>query len=85
MYIEWCYSSTELFSPFRVGGSLRYLFWYVFGMSDLKDLQTTEDFVITQYIGEVLLGLYAIASVLVAINMLIAMMSNTYQNVVVSA
>ena len=54
-------------------------------MSDLKDLQTTEDFVITQYIGEVLLGLYAIASVLVAINMLIAMMSNTYQNVVVSA
>lgn len=66
----------------KVGGSLRYLFWYVFGMSDLKDLQTTEDFVITQYIGEVLLGLYAIASVLVAINMLIAMMSNTYQNVV---
>ncbi|XP_044175127.1 short transient receptor potential channel 5-like [Acropora millepora] len=65
----------------RIGGTLRYLFWDVFGMMELQDLKTSEEFVITQYAGEVLLGLYAIASLLVAINMLIAMMSNTYQRV----
>ena len=64
---------------------MRYLFWYLFGKSALKDLNTTEDFVITQYTGEILLALYAILSVLVAMNMLIAMMSNTYQRVAVSA
>ena len=52
---------------------------------ELQDLKTSEEFVITQYAGEVLLGLYAIASLLVAINMLIAMMSNTYQRVAVSS
>ncbi|XP_044175027.1 LOW QUALITY PROTEIN: short transient receptor potential channel 4-like [Acropora millepora] len=65
----------------RIGGTLRYLFWNVFGMTELGDLNTSEEFVITQYAGEVLLALYAIASLLVAINMLIAMMSNTYQRV----
>ena len=70
---------------FRIGGTLRYLFWNVFGMTGLRDLNTSEGFVITQYAGELLLGLYAIASLLVAINMLIAMMSNTYQRVAVSS
>ncbi|KAK2565951.1 Short transient receptor potential channel 5 [Acropora cervicornis] len=65
----------------RIGGTLRYLFWDVFGMMELQDLKTSEQFVITQYAGEMLLGLYAIASLLVAINMLVAMISNTYQRV----
>ena len=52
---------------------------------ELQELNTSEEFKITQYAGEVLLGLYVIASVLVAINMLIAMISNTYQRVAVSA
>ena len=54
-------------------------------MMELRELNTSEEFKITQYAGEVLLGLYAIASILVAINMLIAMMSNTYQRVAVSS
>ena len=70
---------------FRIGGTLRYLFWNAFGMTELRDLNTSERFVITHYAGELLLGLYAIASLLVAINMLIAMMSNTYQRVAVSS
>ena len=61
------------------------MFWNVFGMTELGDLNTSEGFVITQYAGEMLLALYAIASLLVAINMLIAMMSNTYQRVAVSS
>ena len=54
-------------------------------MMELQDLKTSEQFVITQYAGEMLLGLYAIASLLVAINMLVAMISNTYQRVAVSS
>ncbi|XP_022789137.1 short transient receptor potential channel 3-like isoform X1 [Stylophora pistillata] len=65
----------------RIGGTLRFLFWDLFGMSDLSDLRTDKNFIITQYTGEVLLGLYTIFSIVVAINMLIAMMSNSYQRV----
>ena len=69
---------------FRIEGSLRFLFWNLFGLSELEDLKTEENFIITQYTGELLLGLYSIASVIVAINMLIAMMANSYQRVAVS-
>lgn len=68
----------------RIGGSLRFLFWDLFGMSDVEDLETERNFIITQYTGEVLLGLYSILSIVVAINMLIAMMANSYQRVAVS-
>ena len=53
-------------------------------MSDVSDLSTERNFIITQYTGEVLLGLYSILSIVVAINMLIAMMANSYQRVAVS-
>ena len=53
-------------------------------MADLGDLKTDGKFAITQFTGELLLGLYSIASILVAINMLIAMMTNSYQQVAVS-
>jgi len=69
---------------FRIGGSLRFLFWDLFGIADVDDLETEENFIITQYTGELLLGLYSIASIIVAINMLIAMMANSYQKVAVS-
>ena len=69
---------------YRIGGSLRFLFWDLFGMSDLSDMRTEKNFIITQYTGEVLLGLYSIISIVVAINMLIAMMANSYQRVAVS-
>ena len=53
-------------------------------MAEVDDLSTEDNFIITQYTGEVLLGLYNILSIVVAINMLIAMMSNSYQRVAVS-
>ena len=53
-------------------------------MSELSALSTDKNFIITQYTGEILLGLYSILSILVAINMLIAMMANSYQRVAVS-
>ena len=72
------------FAFYRTGGSLRFLFWVLFGLSELSGLKTDKDFIITQYTGEILLGLYSILSIVVAINMLIAMMANSYQRVAVS-
>ena len=73
------------FDPFRVEGGVRFLFWNLFGMSEVSDLAVTgSGFFITQVTGELLLALFSIVSVLVAINMLIAMMSNSYQQVAVS-
>ena len=72
------------FSFDRIGGSLRFLFWDLFGLSELSELSTEKNFIITQYTGEILLGLYSILSIVVAINMLIAMMANSYQRAVVS-
>ena len=61
------------------------MFWNLFGMSEVSDLAVTgSGFFITQVTGELLLALFSIVSVLVAMNMLIAMMSNSYQQVVVS-
>ncbi|XP_020604076.1 short transient receptor potential channel 3-like [Orbicella faveolata] len=65
----------------QIDGSLRFLFWDLFGKSALSDLSTDKNFIITQYTGELLLGLYSILSILVALNMLIAMMANSYQRV----
>ena len=48
-------------------------------MSDLA--VTGSGFFITQVTGELLLALFNIVSVLATINMLIAMMSNSYQQV----
>lgn len=53
-------------------------------MSELSDLSTERNFIITQYTGEILLGLYSVLSIVVFINMLIAMMANSYQRVAVS-
>lgn len=65
----------------EIGGTLRFLFWDLFGKASLSDLNTDKSFIISQYTGEVLLGLYSIISSLVALNMLIAMMSNSFQRV----
>ena len=73
------------FDPFRVEKGVRFLFWNLFGMSEVSDLAVTgSGFFITQVTGELILALFGVVSVLVAMNMLIAMMSNSYQQVAVS-
>lgn len=73
------------FDPFRVEGGLRFLFWNLFGMSEVSDLDVKgSDSITTKVTGELLLALFSIISILVALNMLIAMMSNSYQHVAVS-
>ncbi|XP_032221589.1 short transient receptor potential channel 3 [Nematostella vectensis] len=74
-------STTSEFAS--VQGSMRLVFWAIFDKTELEEFNTDPSFPtkITQSTGEVLFALFNIASILVAINMLIAMMSNSFQKV----
>ena len=66
----------------RLEGSFRNLFWALFGLTELDSL-SAEDDAVTQNTGQLLFGLYNITAILVSLNMLIAMMANTFQQVAV--
>ena len=60
------------------------MFWGLFDKTDLESFKTDEKFAITAVTGELLFAGYNIAAVIVALNMLIAMLSNTFQKIAVS-
>ena len=61
------------------------MFWALFDKTDLDSFKTNDGrFEITATTGEILFAGYNIAAVIVAINMLIAMLSNTFQKIAVS-
>lgn len=74
-----------MFSLFSVYNSLYGLFWSFFGMTDVSNFETkSKHFRITDITGEVLFGAFQILMVIIAINLLIAMMSRSYENIAVS-
>ena len=68
----------------RIEGTFSTLFWALFGHVDLSTFNTSEQAQITEVTGHLLFATYSLASVLVALNLLIAMLSNTYKKVDVS-
>lgn len=57
----------------------------MFGMADINEFATKDNqFKITRIIGEALFGSFLIIMVIIAVNMLIAMMSRSYEAVAVS-
>ena len=68
----------------RIEGVVSTLFWALFGHVDLTTFDTSENAEITQVTGHLLFATYSLASVLVALNLLIAMLSNTFKKVSVS-
>jgi hypothetical protein len=55
------------------------MFWALFDKIDLEDFDTKDrTFKITQETAKVLFAFYSICAVMVALNMLIAMMSHSY-------
>ncbi|XP_070554378.1 transient-receptor-potential-like protein isoform X2 [Ptychodera flava] len=57
------------------------LFWAVFGMVKRDMTQLAHNLAFTESIGELLLLCWSMASIIVLINMLIAMMSQSYQHI----
>ena len=57
------------------------MFWALFDKTDLEEFDTKDGtFEITQKTAKLLFGLYSICAVLVALNMLFAMMGHSYDN-----
>nr|CDP91278.1 BMA-TRP-2, isoform f [Brugia malayi] len=61
--------------------SMETLFWSSFGIIILEQLDIVESHGPTKWTGRTILGCYCCCSVIVLLNMLIAMMSNSYQDI----
>ncbi|CAL8349179.1 unnamed protein product [Arctogadus glacialis] len=61
--------------------TLQSLFWSVFGLVNLYVTNVKADHEFTEFVGATMFGTYNIISLVVLLNMLIAMMNNSYQNI----
>ncbi|XP_048590642.1 short transient receptor potential channel 5 isoform X2 [Nematostella vectensis] len=65
-----------------VGSGLNSLFWSVFGLTELNSFGTNDaKFTITKETGEVMFGFFQVIAVIVAVNMLIAMMTRSFESI----
>lgn len=68
----------------RLFETLQSLFWSIFGLLNLYVTNVKARHEFTEYIGATMFGTYNIISLVVLLNMLIAMMNNSYQLIAVS-
>ncbi|XP_041920288.1 short transient receptor potential channel 4-like isoform X1 [Alosa sapidissima] len=61
--------------------TLQSLFWSIFGLISLYVTNVQPDHVFTEFVGATMFGTYNIISLVVLLNMLIAMMNNSYQHI----
>ncbi|CAO2613222.1 Short transient receptor potential channel 3, partial [Lemmus lemmus] len=65
--------------------SFKTLFWSIFGLSEVTSVVLKYDHKFIENIGYVLYGIYNVTMVVVLLNMLIAMINSSYQEIEVSA
>nr|XP_055064472.1 short transient receptor potential channel 4a [Misgurnus anguillicaudatus]XP_055064473.1 short transient receptor potential channel 4a [Misgurnus anguillicaudatus] len=61
--------------------TLQSLFWSIFGLVSLYVTNVKPDHKFTEFVGATMFGTYNIISLVVLLNMLIAMMNNSYQHI----
>ena len=76
-----CICYLFIFSMFEI---LQTLYWSIYGLVDLEHAELNEKHAITELIGKLMFGSYSFIAFIVLLNMLIAMMSNSYQIISVS-
>lgn len=71
------------FSPYfpRVEESFKTLFWAIFGLSEVKSVVINYNHKFIENIGYVLYGVYNVTMVIVLLNMLIAMINSSFQEI----
>lgn len=72
------------FSVLRLFETLQSLFWSIFGLLNLYVTNVKARHEFTEFIGATMFGTYNVISLVVLLNMLIAMMNNSYQLIAVS-
>ena len=71
----------SFFSLFEI---IQSLYWAIYGLVDLNHAELEEPHEFTEFIGKLMFGSYSWIGFVVLLNLLIAMMSNSYQNISVS-
>lgn len=66
---------------FRLFETLQSLFWSIFGLISLYVTNVKPEHEFTEYVGSTMFGTYNVISLVVLLNMLIAMMNNSYQHI----
>uniref|UniRef100_A0A3B3X3X0 Transient receptor ion channel domain-containing protein n=1 Tax=Poecilia mexicana TaxID=48701 RepID=A0A3B3X3X0_9TELE len=74
-----CYTQNNAFST--LFETLQSLFWSVFGLIALHVTNVKANHTFTKFVGSTMFGTYNIISLVVLLNMLIAMMNNSYQHI----
>lgn len=74
-----------VFFCYRLFETLQSLFWSIFGLINLYVTNVDAEHQFTEFVGATMFGTYNIISLVVLLNMLIAMMNNSYQHIAVSA
>lgn len=69
----------------RLFETLQSLFWSIFGLINLYVTNVKAQHEFTEFVGATMFGTYNVISLVVLLNMLIAMMNNSYQLIAVSA
>lgn len=88
MYVMRVFSILYRFLPpsifCRLFETLQSLFWSVFGLLNLYVTNVKARHEFTEFVGATMFGTYNVISLVVLLNMLIAMMNNSYQLIAVS-
>lgn len=71
-------------SVLRLFETLQSLFWSIFGLLNLCVTNVKARHEFTEFVGATMFGTYNVISLVVLLNMLIAMMNNSYQLIAVS-
>lgn len=64
----------------RFNETFRFLFWTMFGVVNQEYVDMPE-FVLAEFVGRVLYGIFTLVIVIVLLNMLIAMITNSFQKI----
>ncbi|XP_062909061.1 transient receptor potential cation channel subfamily C member 2b [Mobula hypostoma] len=61
-------------------GTLQFLFWTMFGMEEPTSVDVSE-YMVAEFVGRILYGIFTIIMVIVLLNMLVAMITNSFQKI----
>lgn len=78
------FAAVIIYLFFRLFETLQSLFWSIFGLINLYVTNVKARHEFTEFVGATMFGTYNVISLVVLLNMLIAMMNNSYQLIAVS-
>uniref|UniRef100_A0A9J8AIL0 Transient receptor potential cation channel subfamily C member 2a n=1 Tax=Cyprinus carpio carpio TaxID=630221 RepID=A0A9J8AIL0_CYPCA len=64
----------------RLNDTFNFLFWTMFGMAN-QEYVDMHDYVLAEFVGRIFYGIFTLLIVIVLLNMLIAMISNSFQRI----